>query len=111
MEETAEKTKYKTDKEKASSILPSWAIFSGGEKFDISTERFGDPIMGHYQQLSDVRFRVLTSWEAQEKWAVGRHLPQRSSAGYKLQWAESQQQARADAVEHEYARKAQENRW
>ncbi|KAH9593545.1 Pentatricopeptide repeat [Trypanosoma melophagium] len=101
---------YTNDKEEESSELPPWAIFSGEEEFDISTGRFGDPNMGRYQELSDGRFRILPSREAQEKWAVDRQLLP-GPLQDKLQRAELQQQARVDAVEQEYTRKLQFKRY
>ncbi|RNF27603.1 uncharacterized protein Tco025E_00164 [Trypanosoma conorhini] len=90
--------------------LPPWALFGGAEEFDISTGRFGDPDVGRYQELSDGRFKLLPSREAQHKWAVDRQLlpgPLQDS----LRRAELQQQQRHEAVETRYQQKLQYNRY
>ncbi|KAF8285734.1 hypothetical protein TcYC6_0032610 [Trypanosoma cruzi] len=90
--------------------LPPWAIFSGAEEFDISTGRFGDPDVGRYQELSDGRFKVLPSREAQDKWAVDRQLLP-GPLQDKLQRAELQQKLRHEAIERRYQQKLQYNRY
>ncbi|ORC81675.1 uncharacterized protein TM35_001101030, partial [Trypanosoma theileri] len=71
-EETEEKHNIKMIRKKQVVHCPHGPFFLvRGEVRYISIGRFGDPIMGHYQELSDERFRVLPSQEAQEKWAVG----------------------------------------
>ncbi|EKF26862.1 hypothetical protein MOQ_009430 [Trypanosoma cruzi marinkellei] len=90
--------------------LPPWAIFSGTEEFDISTGRFGDPDVGRYQELSDGRFKVLPSREAQDKWAVDRQLLP-GPLQDKLQRAELQQKLRHEAIEKRYQHKLQYNRY
>ncbi|EKG08666.1 hypothetical protein TCSYLVIO_000178 [Trypanosoma cruzi] len=90
--------------------LPPWAIFSGAEEFDISTGRFGDPDLGRYQELSDGRFKVLPSREAQDKWAVDRQLLP-GPLQDKLQRAELQQKLRHEAIERRYQQKLQYNRY
>ncbi|PWU97304.1 hypothetical protein C4B63_16g110 [Trypanosoma cruzi] len=90
--------------------LPPWAIFSGAEEFDISTGRFGDPDLGRYQELSDGRFKVLPSREAQDKWTVDRQLLP-GPLQDKLQRAELQQKLRHEAIERRYQQKLQYNRY
>ncbi|KAG8349145.1 Pentatricopeptide repeat domain [Trypanosoma vivax] len=90
--------------------LPPWAICSGEDEFDITSGRFGDPNMGRYQELSDGRFKLLPSREAQKKWVVDRQLlpaPLQDT----LHRSELQQQATREAIEKCYKQKLQYKRY
>lgn len=90
--------------------LPPWAIFNGEEEFNMTTGRFGDPRIGRYQELSDGRFKILPSREAQSRWTVNRQLLP-GALQDTLQRAELQQKTRVEAVEKVHQEKLKFKRY
>lgn len=86
--------------------LPPWELTAGEEEFNLSTGRFGDPDVGHYQELSDSTIRVLPSRAAQKQWSVDRHLLPDNLRDVVAR-AELEQLRYRESVEEEYTRRRQ----
>nr|CCC92101.1 conserved hypothetical protein [Trypanosoma congolense IL3000] len=110
LDSTQEESNEEEKQREEASELPPWAICSGEEEFDITSGRFGDPALGRYQELSDGRFKILPSSEAQRRWVVDRGLLP-SALQDTLRRAELQQKSREEEIERRYQEKLQFKRY